>query len=57
MKYYRVHSEDIACVKHPIEVKAEENLRSKSLKTISEEDVRLRPCRLFDFAINFSFDL
>ena len=40
-----------------IEVKAEENLRSKSLKTISEEDVRLRPCRLFDFAINFSFNL
>ena len=28
-----------------IEVKAEENLRSKSLRTIFEENNRLRPCR------------
>lgn len=30
---------------YPIEVKAEENLRSKSLRTIYEENNRLRPCR------------
>ena len=30
---------------YPIEVKAEENLRSKSLRTIFEENNRLRPCR------------
>lgn len=30
---------------YPIEVKAEENLKSKSLKAISEENSRLKPCR------------
>ena len=38
---FLVQKEDV----YPIEVKAEENLKSKSLKTVYEDNNRLKPCR------------
>lgn len=38
---FLVQKEDV----YPIEVKAEENLKSKSLKTIYDENTKLKPCR------------
>lgn len=33
---------------YPIEVKAEENLRAKSLRTVYDSNPALKPCRFFD---------